>query len=730
MRKLPDDHKLKIVRLVPDSHANYPAVYMNGCNRRFKVQWLESHPWLHYSPSENGAYCRACALFAPEEVRGQQLGVLVTEPFRTWTKQSSVFERHEKREYHHIAVVRMQEFVKACDVPSRNIANRLSKEREEQLHHNTEVIKSLFECIIFCGIQAISLRGHRDDATSSANNNRGNFIELVEFRAKTDEILSTHLKKAPMNATYTSKTIQNELISVIGDTIRGGIINEIKDAQFFTILADEVTDCSNLEQLSIAIRFVDKNEEVREEFLDFITVERITGAALATAILTRLESWGIDIKNCRGQGYDGASNMSSSRAGVQGRISEVAPLAFYTHCSAHQLNLCIVSGCSIPQVRNASGTISEIAKFFNYSPKRQHFFEKIIDSSADSSNITKLKDLCKTRWIQRIDSYSTFFQLYPFVVQTMEAIVTRNSEYGEWLWDSETITKANGFLRQMATFEFIVSSSVTMRLLSSLRPVTVKLQKRSTDILKAYELTDVQLYLELLSTNCEEFHSWFEEIVQFSESLNVDVSVPRIVGRQIYRGNIPGDSPEAYYRRNIMVPFLDHILDEMRDRFGGIHQQIVKLLGLIPSIIATCNPTLSIEEVATLYKTDLPSPPLVSTEYRRWKGKWISQPPKDRPDSLQKALAHCDIDSFPNIRVLLLIACTLPVTVCENERSNSQIKLLKTYLRSTMNEDRMSALAIMKIHRQKAKELDLNCLVHDFANRHPRRMLLPCVLPD
>lgn len=94
------------------------------------------------------------------------------------------------------------------------------------------------------------------------------------------------MKKAAWNITYTSKIIQNKLLSVIGDTIRGGIIQEIKDAEFFTFQADKVTDCSNLEQLSVAIRFVDQNEDIREEFLDFVTMERIMGAALATAIVT------------------------------------------------------------------------------------------------------------------------------------------------------------------------------------------------------------------------------------------------------------------------------------------------------------------------------------------------------------------------------------------------------------------------------------------------------------
>jgi len=62
----------------------------------------------------------------------------------------------------------------------------------------------------------------------------------------------------------------------------------------------------------------------------------------------------------------------------------------------------------------------------------------------------------------------------------------------------------------------------------------------------------VQLDLELIKLNCEEeFHILFEEITEYAKSLDVDVAVPRIVGRQIHRGNIPGDSPEAYYRRNI-----------------------------------------------------------------------------------------------------------------------------------------------------------------------------------
>ena len=195
------------------------------------------------------------------------------------------------------------------------------------------------------------------------------------------------------------------------------------------------------------------------------------------------------------------------------------------------------------------------------------------------------------------------------------------------------------------------------------------------------------------------------------------------VGR---RNNAPADSPETYYRRNVLLPFLDHMLTQLQDRFGGVRQQIVKLFSLVPSLFVNTELT-SVEEVRQLYLADLPSPLLFTTEYQRWKTKWTSAQADDRPDCLQQALLKCDIDMFPNINVLLQIACTLPVTVCENEHSNSQLKLLKTYL---MSEERMSALALMKIHRQKTKDIDLDLAVTMFANRHSRRMLLPFMFTD
>lgn len=43
-----------------------------------------------------------------------------------------------------------------------------------------------------------------------------------------------------------------------------------------------------------------------------------------------------------GQGYDGASVMSGSNAGVAALLKHDAPFALYVHCHAHRLNLALV----------------------------------------------------------------------------------------------------------------------------------------------------------------------------------------------------------------------------------------------------------------------------------------------------------------------------------------------------------------------------------------------------
>ena len=100
--------------------------------------------------------------------------------------------------------------------------------------------------------------------------------------------------------------------------------------------------------------------------------------------------------------------------------------------------------------------------------------------------------------------------------------------------------------------------------------------------------------------------------------------------------------------------------------------------------------------------------------------------PEKRPCSPAKAIKECDAIDFPNISVLLTIACTIPVTSCECERSASALRRLNNYMRASMAKDRLSHLALLHIHYD--IPIDLDNVVDYYARLHPRRLELDSVL--
>ena len=88
------------------------------------------------------------------------------------------------------------------------------------------------------------------------------------------------------------------------------------------------------------------------------------------------------------------------------------------------------------------------------------------------------------------------------------------------------------------------------------------------------------------------------------------------------------------------------------------------------------------------------------------------------PDTIIDSYAACPEAFYPNIKVLLKIFATLPVTTATTERSFSVLKLLKTYLRSTMSETRLNGLAMMYIYRD--VPVDIDAVIDEFAKSNRR----------
>ena len=95
---------------------------------------------------------------------------------------------------------------------------------------------------------------------------------------------------------------------------------------------------------------------------------------------------------------------------------------------------------------------------------------------------------------------------------------------------------------------------------------------------------------------------------------------------------------------------------------------------------------------------------------------------KHRTDEMPKTISECleasNATFLPGIDALLRIFATIPASVAEAERSFSALKLSKTYLRSTMTEERVSALALAYIHSD--MKLDSDVIISKFAVKNRR----------
>ena len=76
-------------------------------------------------------------------------------------------------------------------------------------------------------------------------------------------------------------------------------------------MADEAVDRSNKEQMSLVLRYVDKIEQIKEEFVNFIECDdSISREAIARKVTENIAELKLEMSNCRGQGYDGAGDMA------------------------------------------------------------------------------------------------------------------------------------------------------------------------------------------------------------------------------------------------------------------------------------------------------------------------------------------------------------------------------------------------------------------------------------
>ena len=260
----------------------------------------------------------------------------------------------------------------------------------------------MIEVILLRALQEIALRGHRESCEAP---NRGYFLEILHLLAAHDSVVLQRLQKGPRNAMYTSVEIQNTLLHIMGEMVRKQVCTEVRDAEFYSILADETKDCCKTEQMAIVVRYVEAR--IHERFLTFVEASCLDAGSLTEYMLDTLRNYNLNLDAIVSQGYDGASVMSGRCFGVQQRVMEVVPQAIYIHCFAHILNLVLVDSSKNSSYAAEFFTLLQSLYVFVSASKAHVVFIRRQKEFHPDKPTRELQRLSDTRWACRSSAVDT-----------------------------------------------------------------------------------------------------------------------------------------------------------------------------------------------------------------------------------------------------------------------------------------------------------------------------------
>ncbi|CAF2160173.1 unnamed protein product [Rotaria magnacalcarata] len=712
----------------PDKKYTFPNQEgKNGTIRRFMPTWLVQHSFLSYSPYYEGAFFSACSLFS-SLASNQSTSIFISYPcsrFHHLKHFTTHIKIHLNSGSHKLATTRATSFIRTFENPSSGIDYQLDRNRIEMIEKNKSILLSIIKVVIACARQNIALRGHRgEDITSIREHidaigmpSGSNFISLLKQRIDAgDQLLQSHLTKGPRNSTYTSPSIQNELIELIYEHILSTILCRVGPTTLYSIIVDGTTDSSNIEQLCLLIRYVDSHtNEIHEDFLGFVPTTSSTGEAIVEHILSCLKRFKLSLANCIGQAYDGASCMSGIFKGCQAFIKRFCPDAEYMHCSSHALNLALIDSTS-SFIRNTFGIIKSVINFFSDSPKRTNALKYEIERpDNDYLILTKKKrlvSLCETRWVERNVAIETFLELYIPISNTLDVLRIEGDSSSQQLY------------HPVNSFETIVCTCITSFLLSEITPLSRLLQTSTIDFGVAHQhVLSLLKTFDIRQTNASDYFKniVFEQAIEVAKELFVQPEVPRSYQRRNGQSIL---DPEEFYRDHVFLPFLIELKANVDKRLSVFsHTRIQLLTQVRPECItaAACSTTELYKKLKQEFSERLPQPLQLFGEVERWKIECIDLMKKPNGYNLWMSdlLTKCNPVFYPNIHFLLVFLATLPVTTSSAERAFSSLKRIKTYCRSTMVEDRLNGLAVAFIHKN--VEINPHKILDLFVQRNQRR---------
>jgi hypothetical protein len=264
----------------------------------------------------------------------------------------------------------------------------------------------------------------------------------------------------------------------------------------FSIIVDDTQDCSGREQEAICLRYIDANLEPHEDFIGLYEPPETSGRTIANCIFDVLLRLQLPVPMLRGQAYDGASNMAGLYNGCQAIVQETQPLALYVHCGAHCANLIAEkTSTSVVIVRDAINVTQELGAVFSSSLTVRSTFARII---SENDTIMKIKPLCPTRWLVRVNVLRALETQYTEVLDTLQEIAGSTSTVS---------TKASSLHSQLSKASTLLGLQMAVAVLHPIEMLNRRLQSKTETVsgmMECVQLVATELSLLRSDTKFDE----------------------------------------------------------------------------------------------------------------------------------------------------------------------------------------------------------------------------------
>ena len=678
----------------------------------FSTDWAKNRPWLKYVQNQ-GMFCIYCQKHDKQ-------------PFgrTTWNKTPCVRIRMNSVSDHENTVAHK-------DAVRLEIAASLSKNIAQELTKPTDISQDgmvqAFKCLYFLAKNNIA--------------HTTNFPKLLDLEKHLGVDISAKIN-AGQNAKYTSHAAVKEMLECISEVIENDILDNIRKSEGYSIMFDETTDVSVIEQLVIHSRYIDQNGDVQVKFLKIldalakdddtdtnvdndgtdmneldIGIISLNADTIRRKVTNYIEDNDLPYSTLRGIGTDGAAVMTGKRNGAVKQIIErqkdkqvdtkdpnkLISQAVGAHCAAHKLSLAAKqAGNEFLVIQKFKRVLSSLHAFYSKSAVREKgrsVIQELLYETLEESG--KLNNPSETRWLCLGECAIKLKDTFISIVVSLE----RESE-------ERADTTAAGLAKLMTKIEFVGILVLLCEVLPTINRLSLTFQESKVDFsavktaLSATieRLNDVKDTSDLTSSITDVYESCkaqgialqysgsdvTEAIREFCKTIQkpfIEKLIENIESRFVDTDVMAAFSYIFDYRDNYIIPNLDQLVknvSKLCHQFG------------IPNATAVAE----IKDLIYYMKSD-----------------------SDYLAKLSSTKCGSTVQSttFPSLCKLARIYKVIPPHTADCERDFSRVKLIKTDIRNRMGEDTLDCLLRISVEGPPLEEYPFVKAVRIWANKKERR---------